>query len=187
MFTSSAWFGYILAAFLIKQKPGERYGDVSPILIVSACAIAGALTGMAESHPLHLLGLSFVLVSLVALIRCDIRTHWTPPWLALAPLGCICAVAIFEHVYAVPISALLVSLPFASVALVTKGTGMSWSDVRVAALGTSLIGLFPAVIAYSAAGLLVAFVQWTLHRRTSVPLAPYLIGATAVAAIAFGG
>lgn len=65
--------------------------------------------------------------------------------------------------------------------------GMSWSDVRVAALGTSLLGLFPAVIAFAAATLLSAFVQWGLRRRTSIQMAPYLVGATAVASLTFGG
>lgn len=64
---------------------------------------------------------------------------------------------------------------------------MSWSDVRVAALGTSLLGLFPAVIAFAAATLLSAFVQWGLRRRTSIQMAPYLVGATAVASLTFGG
>ncbi|MHB8148208.1 MAG: hypothetical protein ACYDGM_13250, partial [Vulcanimicrobiaceae bacterium] len=156
-------------------------------LIVPACSAVGAIIGLHETNPLHLLGLSFVVVSLVALVRCDLRIHWTPPWLSLVPLGFICALALLQHAYAVPISALLVSLPFATVALMTKGTGMSWSDVRVAALGTSLLGLFPAIVAFSAAALLLAFIQWGLRRHTAVQIAPYLVGATAIAVLAFGG
>lgn len=187
MFASSAWFGYALSDFVIARRRGEVYGDLGPILIVVLCFVIGAIVGLRGTDPLHLLGLSLVVVSLVALVRCDVRVHWTPPWLSLVPLGSICTLAILQHAYWVPISALLVCLPFASIALMTKGAGMSWSDVRVAALGTSLLGLFPAVIAFSAAALLAAFVQWGLRRRNSIQMAPYLIGATIVAALSFGG
>ena len=187
MFASSAWFGYALSDFVIVRRNAEVYGDVGPILIVVLCFFVGAIVGLRETDPLHLLGLSLVVVSLIALVRCDVRAHWTPPWLSLVPLGGICGLALLQHAYWVPISAFLVSLPFASIALMTKGTGMSWSDVRVAALGTSLLGLFPAVIAFSAAALLSAFVQWGLRRSSSIQMAPYLVGATAVAALSFGG
>ncbi len=187
MFASSGWFGYALANVLIQRWQGERYGDVWPLLVVPACAIAGAEFGLRETNPLHLLSLSFIVVALIALVRCDVRLHSTPPWLSLIPLAGICAVALLQHAYAVPLTALLVCIPFAGVALATKGTGMSWSDVRVAALGASLLGLFPAVIAFSAAGLLLAFIQWGLRRHAPVQIVPYLVGATAVAALAFGG
>ena len=115
------------------------------------------------------------------------RIHETPAWLSLVPFGCICAIAVAERAFSIPIAALLVSLPFASVAMMTKGVGMSWSDVRIAALGTSLVGLFPAIIAFSMVALLLAFVQWGFRRHTITPIAPYLVSATAIAALAFGG
>ena len=187
MFASAGWVGHALADFIIARRHGERYGDVQPLPIVVVCLFCGAIVGLREANPLHLLGLSVVVVSLVALVRCDVRIHWTPPWLSLVPLGCICALAVLQHAYAVPVAALLVSLPFASIALMTRGTGMSWSDVRVAALGASLLGLFPAIIAFAAASLVLAFVQWGLKRHTAVQMAPYLVGATVVAALAFAG
>ncbi len=187
MFASAAWFGYALADMVIARQTGEKYGDVKPLPLVIICLFAGALVGLRGIDPLHLLGLSIVVVSLIAIVRCDIRIRWTPPWLSLVPLGAICALAILQHAYWVPASALLVCLPFASIALMTKGAGMSWSDVRVAALGTSLLGLFPAIIAFAAATLLSAFVQWGLRRRSAIQMAPYLVGATAVASLAFGG
>lgn len=188
LFASCAWFGYVLAEFAIERSGrAERFGDVHPAIAVGIACVAGALVGMDGIHALHLFALSLIVVSLVALARCDVRMHWTPPWISLVPLGFIVAFAVLGRAYWLPVSSLAVSLPFASVALMTKGAGMSWSDVRVAALGTALVGFFPAVITFAAAGLLSAFVQWGLHRRNSIQMAPYLICATVVAALAFAG
>lgn len=186
MFASAAWFGYVLAGAIIARGT-ERFGDAKPLAIVGTGCALGALIGLHESSPLHLLGLSLVVVSLAALVRCDIALHWSPPWLALVPLGAIIGIAIVHHAYTVPIAALLVSLPFASIALMTKGTGMSWSDVRIAALGASLLGFFPAVVAFSSAALVLAFIQRGFRRGAGAPFAPYLVGATAAATLIFGG
>lgn len=185
MCAACAWLGYALCDWLVARRQAQVYGDAGPVLLVLLGGLTGAVLGARGMDPLHLLGLSLVVVCLVALVRCELRAHWSPPWLSLVPLGCICAVAIAQRAFWVPASAVLVSLPFASIALATKGQGASWGDVRTAALGTSLIGLFPAIVVFAAATLLSAFIQWGLRRRESIQLAPYLVGATAIAAIVF--
>lgn len=189
LFASSAWLGYVLSDALVSRKgvPGPGHSDVHPAILVAVAAVVGTAIGVRSGDPLHLVALSFAVISLCALIRCDVRQNWTPPWLSLVPLGCIVVIAIVQRAYWIPIATLVVALPFASVAAMTKGTGMSWSDVRVAALGTALVGFFPAIITFAAAGLVAAFVQWGLRRTSSIPMAPYLIGATAVAVLTFGG
>lgn len=185
MCAASAWLGYALCDVLIAQRRLELYGDAAPVLLVLLSGLVGAVLGARGMDPLHLLGLSLIVVCLVALVCCELRAHWSPAWLSLLPLGSICALAIAQRAFWVPASALLVCLPFASIALATKGQGASWGDVRTAALGTSLIGLFPAIVVFAGATLLSAFLQWGLRRRQSIQLAPYLVGATALAAIVF--
>lgn len=187
MFSAAAWFGYLFCDFLTARRADTFPNDVAPSALVAIAFVVGGLIGLRGASPLHLLGLSLIAISLATLVRCDLRLHTTPPWVSLIPLAGICSFALAEHAYWVPLSALIVSLPFASVAAMTKGAGMSWSDVRIAALGTSLIGLFPAVVTFALVALVSAFVQWGLRRKNGMQMAPYLIGATAIAALAFGG
>jgi hypothetical protein len=187
MFAAAAWFGYVLSELLIARRSDTFANEVNPGALVAIAFVVGGLIGLHGARPLHLLGLSLIAISLATLVRCDLRLHTTPPWVSLIPLAGVCSFALVEHAYWIPLSALVVSLPFASVAIVTKGAGMSWSDVRIAALGTSLVGLFPAVVAFALVAVVAAFVQWGLRRKNGIQMAPYLIGATAAAALAFGG
>jgi prepilin signal peptidase PulO-like enzyme (type II secretory pathway) len=80
------------------------------------------------------------------------------------------------------ISAFVAFIPFACLAIVSKGVGMGWGDVKLAALGGAILGFETAFLAF-AIGAVVAVV-WAYrrgHQKQVIAFAPYLAGAIAVA------
>jgi prepilin signal peptidase PulO-like enzyme (type II secretory pathway) len=80
------------------------------------------------------------------------------------------------------ISAFIAFVPFACLAIVSKGVGMGWGDVKLAALGGAVLGGETALLAF-AIGAVVA-VLWAYRRgrqKQVIAFAPFLAGAIAIA------
>jgi len=78
------------------------------------------------------------------------------------------------------VGAVVMFLPFALFALLSKGRGMGWGDVKLAALGGAVLGPPAAMLAFAGACLIAVFIA-ALRKRRSEPIAfaPYLCGAIA--------
>ena len=99
----------------------------------------------------------------------------------LGPLGLILLVALWEHQWGVPVSAAIVALPFATAAALTRGRGLGWGNVEIAALGGAVLGAPLALFVLAVACLAVVVVSALRGRTGTAPLVFYVIVAIAVA------
>lgn len=170
----------------------ERFDDgpapgVPPVgVIVAVSAAIGAVVVTRSSEPLQILPIVLVCAALAAVWCCDLRTGIVPDVLTLAPLGAILAFSAWEHAWWIPASALIVFIPFAIAAAVSRGLGMGWGDVKLAALGGAVLGAELSLVSFMVACVVAVVVNYAmLRKRGAIALGPYLAGAIALA-IPFG-
>ncbi len=175
-------FSASLCEKIVPFDDGPRPGKPpSAALIAGAALIGGTLAS--RGLPVPVLGIFLVLVvSLVACWYSDVRCGIVPDYFTLAPLVFVLGISLVQRNVSPVFAALVVFVPFAVAALLSKGRGMGWGDVKLVALGAAVLGLQTSVLAFAAA-CLMAVVIATLRRRRSEPIAfvPYLAGAIAVA------
>jgi prepilin signal peptidase PulO-like enzyme (type II secretory pathway) len=80
------------------------------------------------------------------------------------------------------VSSLIVVVPFAIFAYLSRGRGMGWGDVKLAAVAGALLGASNALLALALATFAAAVSAKFRRGTANEPLAfaPYLIGATAL-------
>jgi leader peptidase (prepilin peptidase)/N-methyltransferase len=163
-------------------QDGPRPGKPPSTALLAGAVIIGGLLA-ARGTPIS--GLAVFAVLIVSLVACwysDVRCGIVPDYFTLVPLVLVLGLALVDHDFLPIVAAIVVSLPFAGAALLSKGRGMGWGDVKLVALGGAVLGLQTSVLAFSAACLL-AVVITVLRRRRDEPVAfvPYLAGSIAVA------
>jgi prepilin signal peptidase PulO-like enzyme (type II secretory pathway) len=159
---------------------GPKPGRPPVTALVAGAGFVGlslALRG-AQAPQLVLIGL--LLVPLVACWYSDIRCGIVPDYFTLIPLGLWLVGSLLLHNTVAIVGAVVMFLPFALFALLSKGRGMGWGDVKLAALGGAVLGPPAAMLAFAGACLIAVFIA-ALRKRRSEPIAfaPYLCGAIA--------
>lgn len=167
---------------IVPFDDGPRPGKPPTIALIGGAAIVG---GLLAARGLPLLALAVFAVLVVSLVACwysDVRCGIVPDSFTLVPLVLVLGVALLERNVSPIVSAVIVFLPFAGAALLSKGRGMGWGDVKLVALGAAVLGLQISVVAFSGA-CLVAVALAMVRRRRHEPIAfvPYLAGSIAVA------
>jgi len=167
---------------IVPFEDGPRTGK-PPVGVLIGC---GALLGMAlGARGVPLLGLIVLCILVWALVACwccDVLCGIIPDYFTLAPLGLILIASAIGHQWIPPLfSATVVFLPFAFTALISKGRGMGWGDVKLAALGGAALGM-PLSFFALAGACMAAVVVSSIRKRTTEPMAfaPYLVGAIAI-------
>lgn len=159
--------------------PEER----SPVFaLVTACAAIGAILA-AHSSPLHVLVMALVCFCLVALSVTDARRGIVPDVLTLGPLAVMFAVALAQRqLWPFLVSAGVPFVPFALAALATRGRGMGWGDVKLAALGGAVLGAQLSLLAFMFACLAAAGINYARKRhRGPIAFAPFLAASIGIA------
>lgn len=155
--------------------------DVPPVALVVGAAVVGAALGF-QTPPLDQLVITAVAVlCLTAIWFTDSQTGIIPDVFSLGPLAIVLVYGFFRHDLSPLFSAIVLFIPFAVLALISKGRGMGWGDAKLAALGGALLGVSNAVVAFVLASLVAALAAWLKHRRRNAPIAmgPYLVAAIA--------
>jgi prepilin signal peptidase PulO-like enzyme (type II secretory pathway) len=183
-FGLAAYIGVQLAG-TIKAEPfedGPRPGQPPIPWIVGGAAVAGAILATHSASSLQVALFAMVTCALAAIWCTDVRYGLVPDIFSLTPLGVILLVAVLQRQTAPFGSALIPFVPFAITALISKGRGMGWGDVKLAALGGAVLGAGTALIAFSI-GCLAAVAYAYLRGRRSEPIAfaPYMICAIGIA------
>jgi prepilin signal peptidase PulO-like enzyme (type II secretory pathway) len=190
VFGAAGWLGTIVAT--------ERYGAIPPrhdgpasrtlpaALLVAVAACVGVLVVAHGPAPDEI---AIALLAVVALCVCaaaDARTGVIPDLFTLAPLAIVLVDAVVRRAWDPLAGALFALVPFALIALVTRGRGMGWGDVKLAVLGGALVGMGGIALAVVVASLAVTAIG-VLRGRGRVPIAfgPYL-AASIGAALALG-
>ncbi|MBD5632837.1 MAG: prepilin peptidase [Candidatus Eremiobacteraeota bacterium] len=174
-----------LSAFVCKDiaafDDGPRPGRPPSVALVAGAAVCGAaLAYRGAGYPALALAALLVL-SLVACWYSDVRCGILPDIFTLVPLGIVLAIALWSRNPAPFFAAAVVVIPIGGTALLSKGRGMGWGDVKLMALGAAVLPLGSVLLAFSAA-CIVAVVAAALRRRRYEPIAfaPYLSGALAL-------
>ena len=191
LFGLAGWTGVILAHTLCAGRAPRADGPAPVAFAAWPFAVAGACAGLAVAmHAPSLTQLAVLTVAVLALAGCaaaDLTCGMLPDVLTLGPLAAVLAVAGAAHDWSPAISAAVVVGPFAIAALLSRGYGMGWGDVKLAALGGALLGVRDATLAFA----LAAAAAYLISRRSGAagrPIAfgPYL-AASIVVAFAAGG
>lgn len=167
---------------IVPFDDGPRPGKPPTIALIVGAAIVGTILA---SRGLPIWGLvvsALLVVSLAACWYSDVRCGIVPDYFTLVPLVIVLAIAVVERNPTPIVSAVVVFIPFAGAALLSKGLGMGWGDVKLVALGAAVLGLRNSVLAFSAACLLAVAVAM-IRRRRHEPIAfvPYLAGSITTA------
>jgi prepilin signal peptidase PulO-like enzyme (type II secretory pathway) len=190
-FAIAAWAGTLLADALSRNLTPHQDGPAPIVVPRWPFAAAGALVGLTSSlhEPslLHLAVVGVVLVTLAACTTCDLRCGMLPDVCTLGPLALLIGLAALQHNWAPPAGAAFVAIPFAATALFSRGRGMGWGDVKLAALGGALLGAQDATLAFVFAAVAAYLIAWRSGGiRRPIAFGPYL-AASILAVVVLGG
>ncbi len=125
----------------------------------------------------------------VAAWYCDMVHGIIPDVFTLGPLALIVVLAFVWHDPRMPISAAVVAIPFSAAALLSRGRGLGWGDVKIAAVAGAMLGASNALLALALAAFGAAVAAKLRPQEINadgslvaqpIAFAPYLIGATAL-------
>ena len=184
LFAAAAWTGTFAGERLCAGRvpyedgpPPVAFGR-APFVAAGACiGIALALRGEPALHIAVLLAVTFALAGAAA---ADLACGALPDVLTIGPLAIVVASGAASFDWAPALGAACVAVPFALAAIVSRGRGMGWGDVKLAALGGALLGLAGAALAF----MLAALVAYGMARRTSSLRRPIAFGPYIAASIA---
>jgi prepilin signal peptidase PulO-like enzyme (type II secretory pathway) len=159
---------------------GPPPGTVPTRVLIVANALLGAFAAMRGLPPQGLAIVALACCVLTAIWVADVELGIIPDAFTLAPLGALLLAAALSGHWYVAIVAVVPALPFAVLAWRSRGIGLGWGDVKLAALGGPLIGIQGALI-FFALGCTVAVIVARVRGISGKPVAfgPYL--ATAIA------
>ena len=184
LFAGAAWAGaYAGERLCAGRLPYE--GGPAPVAFGRApFALAGACIGVALSlhgePPVHLALLLAVAFALAGGAAADLACGALPDVLTVGPLVLVVAAGAASFDWAPAFGAACVAVPFAGAAIVSRGRGMGWGDVKLAALGGALLGVADAALAF----MLAALVAYGMARRTASLGRPIAFGPYLAASIA---
>jgi leader peptidase (prepilin peptidase) / N-methyltransferase len=190
LFGAAGWLGTLLSEALYGTLTPEIDGPeaiaVPAWVLVAASTCVGCFVGFHRDQPAHVAILLIAVLALTVCATTDCRAGMIPDLFSLGPLIVVLAISAVQHDWAPPLGALFVFVPFAAMALFTKGRGMGWGDVKLAALGGALVGMIGIIPAVALASLLAYIVGRTSgHARQPIAFGPYL-AASIGAALAVG-
>jgi leader peptidase (prepilin peptidase)/N-methyltransferase len=177
-----AYAGVLIARTYFGGDPiadGPPVGEPPVSLLLGAAVVIGAICAYREMPPQALAIVAASCALMTAIWYTDVTRGIVPDSLTLIPLGALIVAGCLTGRWYVAVVALVPAAPFAFMAWRTKGIGMGWGDVKLAALGGALLGMKDAMLAFALASF-VAIVIAKVRRTEKQPVAfaPYL--ATAI-------
>ncbi|MDB5072954.1 MAG: hypothetical protein JWM87_4065 [Candidatus Eremiobacteraeota bacterium] len=184
LFAAAAWTGTLLADGLCAGRAPFDDGPAAVALDRRWFAATGGCIGLAlavHGEPLtHVAVLLFAVLALAGCAAADLACGILPDVLTLVPLAAVVALAAAARDGMPALSAAFVVVPFAVAALMSRGRGMGWGDVKLAALGGALLGARGATLAF----VLAALAAYTVARASGAARRPIAFGPYLAASIA---
>jgi prepilin signal peptidase PulO-like enzyme (type II secretory pathway) len=161
---------------------GPAPGTPPSALLVAASALLGGLMLVRDASALQIAMAAIVVFALVACWCSDMHCGLVPDSFTLAPLAAVLLLAFVQRDWGIALSAFVPFALFAVAALLTRGYGMGWGDVKLVALSGAALGA-PLALLTLAGACVAAFIG---HRvagpeRGVIAFAPYIAAATAIA------
>lgn len=183
-FGFSAYTGTLLANMYEAQpfSDGPPSGEPPEDVLIVGAALLGGIVMHYGSAGAEVAIYGFVLCALTAIWCTDVRYGLVPDAFTLLPLAVVFAVSIISHSYWNIASAAIIAAPFAILALISKGHGLGWGDVKLAALGGAVVGAEPAIFVFTIACIVAAVRAYAVGKpRVPIAFAPYLAAGIAAA------
>ena len=190
-FGGLAYLGILLGRAACKHivpfEDGPRRGEPP----IAALVVVSALLGVGVSAR----GVSWAEVAVFALVVLVLVAGWAsdvlcgvlPDAFTLLPLAVLIVVRVCLRQWDFLFAGALVFLPFALIAVCSKGIGLGWGDVKLATLGGVLLGVYAAMWSFIVVSLLAVVLAWARGRkREPIAFGPYLAGAIGAASAATG-
>jgi prepilin signal peptidase PulO-like enzyme (type II secretory pathway) len=183
-FGLASYVGVLLAG-TISATPfddGPQPAEPPVAWIIAGAFLIGFFALAHAAEPRHIVMDAIVVCALSAIWCTDVRYGIVPDVFTLVPLLIVVGAGLLNGDPWPLISAFIAFVPFACLAIVSKGVGMGWGDVKLAALGGAVLGGETALLAF-AIGAVVA-VLWAYRRgrqKQVIAFAPFLAGAIAIA------
>jgi prepilin signal peptidase PulO-like enzyme (type II secretory pathway) len=189
LFFAIAGYVGVLLAGTVKAEPYED-GPIpshAPVpWIVAGCAVIGMAVMHNVTDREQIVVFAMVLCALAAIWCTDVRYGIVPDVFTLTPLGLILLLALLRQEPWPFLHAAIPFAPFAATAAISKGRGLGWGDVKLAALGGAAVGAQIALLAFALSCLAAVAVAYIRGRRKEpIAFAPYLACAIA-AGMPFG-
>jgi leader peptidase (prepilin peptidase)/N-methyltransferase len=184
-FAAAGYVGSILGLWFAERiealPDGPAPGKAPVGALIAACAIIGAVV-TSHGTQAQVLLIAIVCVALVAIWITDTTRGVVPDAFTLGPLGLILLLSVWQHDWLVLFSAGVPFVVFATAAVLSRGRGMGWGDVKLVALGGALLGVQTAVLAFALACLAAVVLSYARGRRSGpIAFAPYLAAAIGLA------
>ncbi len=176
-FGLAGYVGVLLAGTLQfdRFEDGPKPSEPPIAVILTGCAIEGALILAHGATPSQIVVFAIVISALAAVWCTDVRFGIVPDVFTLVPLGIILLFGIVQREPEFFVSAAVPFVPFALAAMMSKGRGMGWGDVKLAALGGAVLGGRIALLAFTLSCLVAVFYSYVRGRRGEpIAFAPYL-------------
>jgi prepilin signal peptidase PulO-like enzyme (type II secretory pathway) len=146
------------------------------------CAVIGALLVAGGATPLQLGIAAIIEFALVACWCSDAICGIVPDAFTLGPLAALLLFSFAQRNWGTAVSASIAFAPFAAAALISRGQGMGWGDVKLVALCGAALGAPLAVLTLAAACAAAAIVhRLAAGARGPIAFAPYIAAATGIA------
>jgi prepilin signal peptidase PulO-like enzyme (type II secretory pathway) len=191
LFAAAAWTGMLIADVLCADRIPADDGP-EPIALkrwpfVGCATVLGLIVGFQGISPLHAAICTIAVLALAGCAAADLSCGMLPDILTLGPLAVVVGSGVMLHSWSPAIGAVLVFLPFALVAISSKGLGMGWGDAKLAAFGGAFLGVRDATLAF----ILAAIAAYIVARRSGHPkrpiaFGPYLAGSIATLSVTLG-
>jgi leader peptidase (prepilin peptidase)/N-methyltransferase len=151
-------------------------------LLAVGAAILGAVCALRGVSPQTLTLIAATVLIMAAVWCTDAMRGIVPDALTLVPLAALLIAGLVAGRWYVFAAALIPAIPFAFMAWRTKGMGMGWGDVKLAALGGALLGAQDAVLAFAVAALAAVVIAKVRRTKKEQPVAfaPYLASAIVI-------
>jgi len=172
----------IVCARITPLEDGPPTSEPPALALIAAAAFLGALLVSQGAQPLQIGIASIVVFALVACWCSDARCGIVPDPFTLAPLGVLLLFSVVHGDWWVVASSVILFLPFAAAAMLSRGEGMGWGDVKLAALAGAVLGAPLALLAMAVACVAaVAGYRIKGIKHDPIAFAPYIAAAVAIA------
>jgi leader peptidase (prepilin peptidase)/N-methyltransferase len=184
LFAAAGWAGTLIADMLCAGRTPFDDGPAPvafrrlPFAVIAGCI--GLALAVHGEPPAHLAVLVLVVLALAGCTAADLACGIVPDVLTLVPLAAVVALGAAARDWAPALSAGFVVVPFAVAAVASRGRGMGWGDVKLAALGGALLGARGATLAF----MLAALAAYVIARSTGTARRPVAFGPYLAASIA---
>ncbi len=185
LFAAAASLGLFAAQYVCAGVEAHDDGPPpSPVperMLIVASGVLGCICA-ARGLPLPAMAIVGLACGLLTAVwAADVTRGIIPDVFTVVPLGAVLLAAGLAGHWEVVVAAVVPAVPFAILAWRSRGIGLGWGDVKLAALGGPMIGMQNALIAFTLS-CLVAVVVARLRGAKGQPVAfaPYLASAIAV-------